>query len=85
MKQIIMYKTTWCGDCKRSEKFLRDNDVQYKEVNIDEDREAAGLVEKLNGGYRSVPTIVFPNGKVLIEPSNQALAEALQENFMLPN
>ncbi len=47
------------------------------EVNIEDDEDAAELVQTLNNGMRSVPTIVFPDGSVLVEPSNAALAAVL--------
>lgn len=41
---------------------------------------AAEEVERINNGYQSIPTIVFPDGKVLVEPSNAELEKALEEN-----
>jgi thioredoxin reductase (NADPH) len=46
-------------------------------VDIDNDPEAIAFVEKTNKGSRSIPTIVFPDGTVLVEPSNAQLAEKL--------
>jgi len=74
---IIMYGTTWCPDCVRSKRFLDARQAAYEWVNIDEDAEAAALVMQLNHGMRSVPTIVFPDGTVLTEPSDRTLAAAL--------
>jgi len=75
--KITVYSTTWCGDCRRAKRFLDDNNVAYELVNIDENPEAVELVEKINRGYRSVPTIVFPDGSILVEPSNSELANKL--------
>ncbi len=72
--QIIMYGTRWCGDCRRSKKVLEAGNIPYRWVDIDTDPAAAELVRKLNRGNRSVPTILFPNGDILVEPSNAALA-----------
>ena len=74
---ITMYSTTWCGDCRRARRVFADFGVPYREVNIEDDEDAAELVQTLNNGMRSVPTIVFPDGGVLIEPSNAALAAVL--------
>ena len=75
---IIMYTTPWCGDCRRAKRVFADFDVPYTEINIDDDEAAAEIVQTLNNGLRSVPTIVFPDGGVLVEPSNTALAAVLQ-------
>lgn len=76
---IIMYSTSWCGDCRRAKRVFADFGVSYTEVNIEDDEDAAELVETLNDGLRSVPTILFPDGSVLVEPSNAALAAKLQQ------
>jgi mycoredoxin len=70
---LIIYTTTWCGDCRRVKKLLDDHKIGYTEINIDQDPQAAQLVETINGGYRSVPTLVFPDGTTLTEPSNPEL------------
>ena len=74
---IVMYSTTWCGDCRRAKRVLDQLDVAYREVNIDKDEAAAAYVVELNDGNRSVPTIVFPDGDILVEPSNAALTQKL--------
>ena len=69
--------TSWCSDCTRSKRFLDDHGVAYEWTDIDEDEAAAREVEALNHGTRVVPTILFPDGTLLIEPSDAALADAL--------
>ncbi|MBC8075997.1 MAG: NrdH-redoxin [Chloroflexales bacterium] len=76
---IVIYSTTWCGDCRRAKRVMDQLDVDYREVNIDVDETAAARVVQLNGGSRSVPTIVFPDGDILVEPSNAALTQKLVE------
>ena len=68
-RKIIIYGTTWCGDSRRAKRFFDDNKIEYDWIDIDLDREAGKLVEQINGGFRSVPTIIFPDGSTLIEPS----------------
>jgi mycoredoxin len=75
--EIIMYGTSWCGDCARARYFLQEYGIAYQEIDVDEDKEAAVLVERLNGGYRRVPTIIFGDGSVLVEPSWAQLADKL--------
>jgi len=74
---IIMYTTSWCGDCRRAKRIFAAWSVPYTEVDIEEDGDAAALVTRLNAGKRSVPTILFPDGTKLVEPSNAALEAKL--------
>ena len=74
---IVMYGTPWCGDCRRAQRFFDSNGVAYQYIDIVDRPEAVALVERINGGYQSVPTIVFPDGSVLVEPSNKVLASKL--------
>lgn len=76
-KSIIMYGTPTCDDCIRTKKFFAEHAVAYDFVSIAEDHEAVKIVEKLNNGAHSTPTLVFPDGSVLTEPSNQELAKKL--------
>lgn len=75
--QIVIYSTTWCSDCKRAKKFFGEQRISYTNIDIEENPEYVEVVEKINDGKRSVPTIVFPDGSVLVEPSNAQLAEKL--------
>lgn len=71
---IKMYATTWCGDCRMAKRWFDAHDIAYEYINIEEDPKAAEYVLKVNRGKRSVPTIVFPDGSVLVEPSARELA-----------
>jgi mycoredoxin len=57
--------------------------VPFTEINIAHDEEAVALVERINNGRRSVPTIVFPDGSALTEPSNAELMAKLSEAGLL--
>ena len=74
---ITLYGTGWCPDCKRSKQFFGEQRIQYDHIDIDLDPEAMTFVEEVNHGSRSIPTIIFPDGAVLVEPSNAQLAEKL--------
>jgi glutaredoxin-like protein len=67
----------WCGDCRRSKKFLDERKIAYTWIDVDNDAEAMAFVQKVNGGNQSIPTIVFPDGSTLVEPSNAQLAQKL--------
>ena len=72
-EKIVVYGTPWCGDTRRSRRFLDRHGVTYDWVDIDQDDEGRRFVEQVNRGFRSVPTIAFPDGSVLTEPSDQGL------------
>jgi mycoredoxin len=67
--QIVMYVTEYCPDCRRARRYFDENKIAYLKVDIDENREAANFVISVNRGNRSVPTIIFPDGSTLVEPS----------------
>ena len=75
--EIIMYGTTRCGQTRRARALLDKNNIPYRWIDIDIELDARKIVEEINNGYRSVPTIIFPDGSHLTEPSNQELAEKL--------
>lgn len=66
--QIVMYATEYCSDCLRAKKFFELNNIPHLRVGLEGNPQATDFVTKLNRGYRSVPTIVFPDGSVLVEP-----------------
>jgi thioredoxin reductase (NADPH) len=74
---IKVYGTVWCPDCKRAKKFFGEQRISYENIDIEHDPEAMAYVEKVNQGKRSVPTIIFPDGTILVEPSNAELAAKL--------
>jgi mycoredoxin len=76
-KIIIVYGTTWCPTSRRTTSFLDDHKIQYRWVDIDRDPEGRAYVEKVNRGNRSVPTILFPDGNILVEPKIDVLAAKL--------
>jgi mycoredoxin len=75
--EILMYTTSWCGDCRRAKRVFSALGVPYAEIDIDSQPEAAEHVMSLNNGMRSVPTIVFGDGTILTEPSNRVLEDKL--------
>ncbi len=77
--EILFYSTAWCGACRRAMRVFANLGVPYTYVDIEEDDAAAQFVVRLNGGMRSVPTIVFPEGSVLVEPSSSELEAKLSE------
>lgn len=76
-KKIVMYGTDWCGTTRRARQVMKEEKIDYLYVDIDKDEEAAEFVMGVNRGYRSVPTIVFQDGSILVEPSSYLLREKL--------
>jgi mycoredoxin len=77
-EEIRFYETEWCWDCRMAKNVLDRAGVAYQRINIEQDPEAARFVMDTNRGNRSVPTIVFPDGSILVEPGRDELLEKLQ-------
>jgi glutaredoxin len=73
-EMIVLYGTTWCGGSRRCRLLFDKHGIAYKWVDIDQDDNAGKFLESLNGGHRSVPTIVWPDGSKLTEPTEAELA-----------
>lgn len=73
-EKILVYGATWCPDCKRAKQFFGEHRIHYEWIDITDNDEAIAFVEQVNKGNRSIPTIVFPDGSILVEPSNAELA-----------
>ncbi len=76
---VVMYGTSWCGDCRRTKKVLEKRGVDYVWVDVEEKKGAREEMLRLNGGDRRVPTILFSDGSVLVDPTIPQLNERLDE------
>tara|TARA_B110000977_G_C11019931_1_gene470878 strand:+ start:90 stop:1496 length:1407 start_codon:yes stop_codon:yes gene_type:complete len=79
MNEIIMYGADWCPDCRRAKAFLNENNIPFKLVDVDLDKEATTKVEAINNGKRIIPTLII-NNKSFTNPDNHALANMLGIN-----
>ena len=77
MEQIKVYGTKWCPDCFRAKQVLGRHNIPFTWIDIEDDTQALEYVKEVNRGSHSVPTIVFPDGSVLVEPSNTELEKKL--------
>ncbi|MEY4206765.1 MAG: hypothetical protein RL255_602 [Actinomycetota bacterium] len=77
-EQISMYGAEWCGDCRRSKRFLDSNNISYNYIDVEADQSASDKVIEINGGMRSIPVILFPDGSHLTEPSDNELKTKLE-------
>jgi mycoredoxin len=66
---VTMYSTPWCGYCRRLKSQLEREGIAYSEVDIEQDPKAADYVMSVNGGNQTVPTVVFPDGSALTNPT----------------
>ncbi len=67
--ELTMYSTPWCGYCHRLKGQLAREGIGFTEVDIEQTPDAAAIVERVNHGNRTVPTVVFANGTALTNPS----------------
>jgi thioredoxin reductase (NADPH) len=77
MADITVYGAPWCPDCRRAKKFLGEQRVPFDWVDIDGDANGREIVERLQKGGRTIPTIVFEEGDHLVDPDNEQLARRL--------
>lgn len=76
-EQVCVYGTNWCPDTTRSRQCLKRLGVAFVWYDIEQDKDACAFVERINKGKRSVPTIVLPDGSILVEPSDSELEKKL--------
>jgi mycoredoxin len=74
---VTMFSTPWCGYCRRLKSQLDREGVRYSEVDIEQVPGAAAFVETVNGGNQTVPTVLFPDGSALTNPSAAAVRQRL--------
>jgi len=76
---LTMYTTPWCGYCRRLKSQLAREGIEITEVDIEREPDAAEYVMSVNGGYQTVPTVLFPDGSTLTNPSVRAIKQRLEE------
>ena len=76
-KDITFYTSNWCAHSRLIEGFLNRNRIDVNKINIDGDSEARAQLIEINGGFASVPTLVFSDGSKLTEPSTAQLRKKL--------
>ena len=68
MSELTVYTTSWCPFCRRLVTDLDRAGIEFTDIDVDEDADAAALVQQLNNGNRTVPTVVFADGSSLTNP-----------------
>ncbi len=74
---IRLYGTSWCPDTLRSRRFLENHRIPYDWHDVDDEMDARAYVEGLHRGKCRVPTIIFLDGTILVEPSDAELEKKL--------
>jgi len=72
-----MYTTQWCGFCRNLKRQLARDGIEMTEIDIEQDPAAAEFVMSVNGGNQTVPTVVFPDGTAMTNPSAAQVRERL--------
>jgi mycoredoxin len=76
---LTMYTTTWCGYCRRLKSQLAREGIEIIEVDIERELDAAEYVMSVNGGFQTVPTVLFPDGSTLTNPSARAVKQRMED------
>jgi thioredoxin reductase (NADPH) len=74
---LVVYGASWCPDCRRAKQFLTSHRIPFTWVDLETQPDQVAEVESRNDGKRIIPTIVFPDGSFLTEPSNDELADRI--------
>lgn len=77
--QLTMFTTTWCGFCRNLKSQLARAGIEMAEVDIERDPAAAQYVMSVNGGNQTVPTVLFPDGTSMTNPSAKQVKARLDE------
>ena len=76
--KIMLYGVSWCGDCRRARQIFAEKEINYVDIDIEQDEKAAEFIRQQNQGFQSVPTIIFPDGTTLTEPDRPTLTQKLE-------
>ena len=66
---VTLFTTTWCGYCRRLKSQMQREGIGFTEVDIEQEPETAQFVMSVNGGNRTVPTLLFPDGSAATNPT----------------
>ncbi len=76
MAEIVMYGADWCRDCRRAKRFFDGQGIGYRWIDVEHDAAMAEEARRI-GGRSNIPVIVFPDGSVLVEPTDAQLEAKL--------
>lgn len=82
---LTVFGADWCPDCRRSKRLLDRLAVPYDYRDTEQDEAALEEMLQLNGGRQSIPVVRFPDGHILVEPSDPQLRADLEAAGLLPD
>jgi len=69
-----LYCTNWCPDCKKARNWLKQNKIDFNEIDIDQIPHAKDQLRKIAGGNLTTPTFNI-NGKIVVDFKIRELEE----------
>jgi mycoredoxin len=72
---IVIYRRSWCEDSDAAVAYFKAEQIEYEEVDIEQDEAAAQGVEFVTGGYQITPTLVYHMQAIVFDPWDQARFE----------
>ena len=81
---LTVFGADWCSDCRRSKRLLDRLAVPYLYRDLEEEPAAAAEAEAISG-RRSIPVVVLPDGRFLVEPPDSLLQGELVGAGLLPS
>jgi len=72
---VTVYGADWCADCRRTRRYLDATRTPYRWIDVNADPEVRVMLDA--AGYRSLPVVALPTGQVLVEPTEDELANVI--------
>jgi glutaredoxin 3 len=74
--EVVLYCTQWCPSCRSARLFLKEHQIEYVEVDITRDRDAAARVRGWADGDETTPTFDI-GGKIVVDWDKEKVSELL--------
>jgi mycoredoxin len=72
---VTVYGAEWCADCRRTRRYLDATATSYRWIDVGVETDVRGMLDA--AGFRSIPVVSLPTGQVLVEPSDDELANVI--------
>ena len=73
---LVVYCNNWCPDCRKARNWLKENEIEYKEINVEGSPKAAKKVREWANGNLTTPTFYY-KGTVIVDFDVKKLEELL--------
>jgi len=74
--KVRVFSTTWCVYCKMAKEFLKQKNVKFEDINIEENPEKAKEMVKLSG-QTAVP-VIDVEGEIIVGFDKERLKKLLR-------